>query len=63
MSGVELVSAESDTFALARFSYLQAAIFRVIVRDRTGIERVGWLGVGSWWAGVISDQAKIIWDS
>ena len=37
-------------------------VFRFVVRDHAGVERAGWLRVGSWIGGVLSDNTKVIWD-
>jgi len=38
-------------------------IFRLVVCDEDGVEYTGWLRVGSWFGGVFSDTATVIWDS
>lgn len=38
-------------------------VFRIVVRDRSGTKRTGWLLVGGWLAGVASNKSRISWDS
>ena len=37
-------------------------VFRIVVRDHPGAKRAGWIRVGSWLGGVLSDKTKVIWD-
>jgi hypothetical protein len=37
-------------------------VFRVTVRDRYGATRHGWVRVGHWLLGMITDDATVIWD-
>ena len=37
-------------------------VFRVHVRDATGLERHGWVRCGSLMLGLMSDQATVQWD-
>jgi hypothetical protein len=40
------------------------AVFRVVIEERKGNRRVGWVGLGSYWFGPLSSsgQADVIWD-
>jgi hypothetical protein len=38
------------------------SVYRVVVEDRTGRRRSGWVRCGSWWLGVWIDQAQVHWD-
>ena len=37
-------------------------VFLVIVRDRHGIQRKGWVRVGHWLFGMFFDQADVAWE-
>ncbi len=37
-------------------------VYRVTVRDKAGNVRTGWVACGSWWWGLLSDQAQVRWD-
>jgi hypothetical protein len=37
-------------------------VYRVTVRDKAGNVQTGWVACGSWWWGLLSDQARVIWD-
>lgn len=38
------------------------AVYRVTVRDERGNVGTGWVACGSWWWGLLSDQAHARWD-
>jgi hypothetical protein len=38
------------------------AVYRGRVADREGVQREGWLRVGSWLWGVTTDQVDLLWD-
>ena len=38
-------------------------VFRVVVLDRAGTTRNGWVRCGSWWGGILSDAAEVRWDN
>jgi hypothetical protein len=63
--GVELVSAQVRYWKTGPFVfYLRGQfVFRIVVSDGTGTQRSGWILVGSWHSGVLSDTTKVIWDS
>jgi hypothetical protein len=66
VTDVELLSAEKRYLRTGPFFLDHARgqfVFRVVVRERAGAERSGWLRVGGWLVGVISDKTKVIWDS
>src|SRR5262245_59190883 len=37
-------------------------VYRVTVQDKSGDVRTGWVACGSWWFGLCSKEAKVIWD-
>ena len=63
-SGVELVSAQKRYLRTGPFLLYARGqfVFRVVVREHTGTERSGWLRVGGWLAGVLSNKTEIVWD-
>jgi acetamidase/formamidase len=65
-TGVELISAEKRYVRTGPFFLNHARgqfVFRITVRDQAGAERAGWIRVGGWLAGMLSDKTKVIWDS
>ena len=65
-TGVELLSAQKRYIRTGPFFLCHGRgqfVFRITVRDGTGAERAAWIRVGGWWAGVLSDKTKVIWDS
>lgn len=64
-TGVELVSAQKRYLRTGPFLLYARGqfVFRVVVREHGGGERSGWLRVGGWLAGVLSNKAEIVWDS
>ena len=64
--GVEVVSAHQRYFQTGPFFFRHGrghVVFQITVRDHAGVQRTGWLRVGGWLAGVMSDKTKVIWDS
>jgi hypothetical protein len=39
------------------------AVFWVIIEDRDGRARGGWVRFGSWWRGLDSEEVAVIWDN
>ncbi len=37
-------------------------VFRITAQDQSGNTRSGWVRCGSWWGGILSDDAEIRWD-
>jgi len=37
-------------------------VYRIVVQDEQGYERSGWLQLGSYLIGVLSDRANVRWD-
>jgi hypothetical protein len=37
-------------------------VYRVTVRDKSGNAYTGWVACGSWWFGLLSSKARVIWD-
>jgi hypothetical protein len=37
-------------------------VYRVTVRDKAGNVGTGWVACGSWWWGLMSNQAQVRWD-
>jgi hypothetical protein len=63
-NGYEFLHVEYRMFRKGPFfwSGRGQTVYRVMVRDRQGVERKGWVRCGSWWAGVFSDKAEARWD-
>jgi hypothetical protein len=63
-SGVELVSAQNRYLRTGPFLLHSPGlfVFRIVVRDSAGTQRAGWVRVGGWLAGVLSDKTEVIWD-
>ena len=38
------------------------SVYRVTIEDGDGRRRSGWVLCGSWWGGLMSDQAQVRWD-
>ncbi|MBF6613754.1 MAG: hypothetical protein IVW55_11565 [Chloroflexi bacterium] len=38
-------------------------VYRVVVADGAGNTRSGWVRLGSWWLGLLSDEAEARWDA
>jgi hypothetical protein len=64
-NGVELLSAQKRYLRTGPFLLYARGqfVFRVVVREQGGTERSGWLRVGGWLAGVLSNKAEMVWDS
>ena len=63
--GYSLLSQEARYWRLGPFSgstskYQRA--FRVRIRDPWGQERTGWVRLGNWWLGLLSDQVEERWE-
>lgn len=37
-------------------------VFRVTVQDQSGNSQSGWVRCGSWWGGMLSEDAEARWD-
>jgi hypothetical protein len=63
-NGYEILGAEHRIFRKGPYiwSARGQAVYRVRVRDRAGVERLGWVRCGSWFAGVLSDKVESRWD-
>jgi hypothetical protein len=63
-NGYEILDAEHRVFRKGPYiwSARGQAVYRVWVRDREGVERLGWVRCGSWFAGVFSDKVESRWD-
>lgn len=61
----ELLSADLRPFLKGPFFWSSKGqtVYRVLVRDRQGQERAGWVRCGSWWLGLLSDQVEARWDT
>ncbi len=38
------------------------AVFYVVVRDKFGFEKSGWVRCGAWLWGLLSDRADVVWN-
>ena len=63
-SGVEVLSAQKRYLRTGPFLFQGKGrfIFRIVVRDAEGTRRAGWIRVGGWLAGLLSDKTEVIWD-
>jgi hypothetical protein len=64
-NGFELLHSERRLFRRGPFFWTTAKgqeIFYVIVRDRGGETRRGWVRCGSFWGGLFSDKTEVRWD-
>lgn len=63
-NGYEILASEHRLFRKGPYiwSARGQAVYRVRVRDGAGVERLGWVRCGSWFAGVLSDQVESRWD-
>jgi hypothetical protein len=63
-NGFELVSAQMCGLQTGPFVVYARGqfVFRIVVIDRSGRQRSGWILVGSWHSGVLSDETKVKWD-
>ena len=65
-AGVMIVSAQKRYLRTGPFfldHWRGQFVFRIVVKDQTGMERAGWLRVGGCLAGVLSPKTKVIWDT
>lgn len=64
-NGFELVSAQIRYWQTGPFIFYANGqlVFRIVIRDQTGMQRSGWVLVGSWHSGVLSNHTKVRWDS
>jgi hypothetical protein len=37
-------------------------VYYVVLEDREGNQRSGWVRCGSWWFGLLSDNVEVRWD-
>ena len=63
-NGYEVLDSEHRLFRKGPYiwSGRGQAVYRVWVRDRGGVERLGWVRCGSWFAGLLSDKVESQWD-
>ena len=63
-NGYEILESEQRLFRRGPYfwSGRGQVIYRVSVRDSAGVERLGWVRCGSWFAGVLSDKFEHKWD-
>jgi hypothetical protein len=63
--GYELLRADLRPFLKGPFFWSSKGqtVYRVLVRDRQGQERAGWVRCGSWLLGLLSDQVEARWDA
>ena len=63
-NGFDLIKSEFRLFRKGPFiwSSKHQVVFRVIAPDTQSRIRHGWVRCGSWWAGLLSDQAKARWN-
>ena len=59
-NGYEILDAEPRLFRRGPYfwSGRGQVVYRVWVRDREGVERLGWVRCGSWWGGVLVDKVE-----
>ncbi len=64
-NGHHLIEAKYAFFFRGPFSWTTSqyqAVYRVLTQDATGHQRSGWVRCGSWWVGMLSDEAQVRWD-
>jgi hypothetical protein len=63
-NGYEILESEHRFFRKGPYiwSGRGQVVYRVWVRDSAGVERLGWVRCGSWFAGVLSDKVESRWD-
>lgn len=64
-NGFEIIEKRQPLFWRGPFFWTSGkgqAVFRVTVRDQQGVMRSGWVRVGHWLVGMLSDDAAVIWD-
>lgn len=37
-------------------------VFRIVSRNADGSERIGWVRLGGFWAGLFSDESHVLWE-
>lgn len=65
ITGFQIVSAQKRYLRTGPFFLNSTSgqfVFRIVVRDHSGTERIGWLRVGGPLIGVLSDETDIVWD-
>jgi hypothetical protein len=64
-NGYDIVQREHRLFRRGPFwwrTHDGQTVYYVVVHDRQGHTRRAWVRCGSMWAGLLSDQATVIWD-
>ena len=64
-SGYRVVSRNYAWFFKGPFfwtSNRNQVVFRITAQDQSGNMRSGWVRCGSWWGGILSDDAEVRWD-
>ena|SRR5205814_9183863 len=64
-NGYTIVEKEYRSFFKGPFFWTASRsqiIYRVVIRDDERNVRSGWVKLGSWWFGVLSNQVDIRWD-
>ena len=58
--GYEILDAEPRFFRRGPYGWSSKnqVVYRVWVRDREGVERLGWVRCGSYWGGVFDDKVE-----
>ena len=59
-NGYEILESEHRLFRKGPYiwSGRGQVVYRVWVRDREGVERLGWVRCGSWWGGDLVDKVE-----
>jgi hypothetical protein len=63
--GYRIIRAELKSYLTGSFnppSTRGQTVYRVVIEDRSGEKRTGWVRCGSGWLGVISDKSEAWWD-
>lgn len=64
-NGFELVECEYRTFFTGPYFFRRSrgqVIYYVVVRDRDGYIRRGWVRCGGWFLGLLADDADVRWE-
>jgi hypothetical protein len=64
-NGYEILEKSYRHFCKGPFFFTTTShqtVYRVTVRDKAGNVETGWVACGSWWWGLLSDQAQVRWD-
>jgi hypothetical protein len=64
-NGYHIIEQEQRSIARGPFFWSASssqAVFRVKVQDPSGYPRSGWVRVGNWWSGLLSDEVDVRWD-